>query len=204
MRGIAIYMEGGGDSRDAKVALRQGMDDFLRPLKDSARVKSLHWKLVCCGGRDQAYSAFLNAHRIGEFEIVVLLVDAELEVIFAPCVHLKNRDNWDFTGIDDGAVHLMTQTMETWIVADPNTLAAYYGQRFNRNALPRAQNLETVGKQQIASSLEQATRLTQKGAYHKIRHASDLLKLIGQRDVRIRCPSCERFFAELAGDIAAM
>ena len=37
MSGVAIYMEGGGDGRDTKTDLRQGMDTLLQPLKEAAR-----------------------------------------------------------------------------------------------------------------------------------------------------------------------
>ena len=61
MSGVAIYMEGGGDGKDAKAALRQGMDALLQPLKEAARAKALHWKLVPCGGRDKAFRGFRSA-----------------------------------------------------------------------------------------------------------------------------------------------
>ena len=75
MSGVAIYMEGGGAGRDSKAALRQGMDAFLDPLKQAAREKKLHWKLVCCGPRDEAFRGFRNALRDGDDDMVVLLVD---------------------------------------------------------------------------------------------------------------------------------
>jgi hypothetical protein len=96
----------------------------------------------------------------------------------------------------------MVETMETWIVADPDALAAYYGQRFRTNALPHHQDLEELAKIFVATALEQATRHTQKGAYRKIRHASDLLKRIAPQKVRRRCPSCERMFITLGNTIA--
>ena len=46
MSGFAIYMEGGGDGKGTKAALRQGMDALLQPLKEAARAKTLHWKLA--------------------------------------------------------------------------------------------------------------------------------------------------------------
>ena len=39
-----------------------------------------------------------------------------------------------------------------------------------------------------------ALRQGMEGVYHKIRHASDLLKRIDSSKVRDRCPSCERLF----------
>lgn len=46
MKHIAIYMEGGGDHKAGKAALRQGMDALLQPLKEIARSHALGWKLV--------------------------------------------------------------------------------------------------------------------------------------------------------------
>jgi Domain of unknown function (DUF4276) len=202
MSGVAIYMEGGGDGHGSRAALRQGMDVFLTPLKQAARARSWRWKLVCCGGREEAFRAFVHALRGGEMTLTVLLVDAEGPVATSPRAHLQSRDGWDLSGIGCEIVHLMIQAMETWIVADLPALRGYYGQYFNATPLPRALNLEDVKKSEIANALQQATRATQKGAYHKIRHAGDLLKQIDVQSVKKRCPSCIRLFDTLGAAIA--
>ena len=200
MSGVAIYMEGGGDGKSAKAAIRQGMDALLRPLKDAARAEALHWKLVPCGGRDKAFRGFRNAVGNGADAIVVLLVDAEGPVNGAPRSHLQSCDGWDMGFADEDTIHLMVQVMETWIVADPDALSTYYGQNFNGDVLPRAENLEQVSKADVIRKLNQATERTTKGRYHKIRHASDLLKLINVERVQARCPHCARLF-DLLGPI---
>ena len=197
MSSVAIYMEGGGDSRDTKAALRQGMDVFLGPLKDAARARSWRWKLVCCGGRQEAMGAFTHAWRTADSTVVALLVDAEGPVTTSPGMHLRTRDGCDLEDVSDDHVHLMIETMEAWIAADAESLATYYGRQFNANALPKAANLEAVAKTDLSSALERATRATQKGAYHKIRHASDLLQRIDRQKVQQRCASCARLFATL-------
>ena len=113
------------------------------------------------------------------------------------------RDNWNLGLATDDMVHLMVQSMETWIVADPDALAKYYGQRFNANAVPNSTNLESVSKARIISALEQATGRTQKGVYHKIRHASEILKKIDHQRVQQRCPACGRLFNALEQTISA-
>ena len=207
MNGITIYLEGGGNGRDTKVALRRGMDAFLGPIKQRARAKSLRWKIVPCGGRRQTFERFrdaVNLNRTQPDELVVLLVDAEAAVgNNTPRAHLQTLDNWDLAFAADDMVHLMVQVMETWIVADPNTLAKYYGSRFRADRLPDAANLETIPKRRIMAALPAATRRTQKGAYHKIRHASDILQRIDQRQIRKRCPACDRLFDTLERRIAA-
>ena len=120
-----------------------------------------------------------------------------------PRAHLYARDRWDLADVDDRAVHLMVQTMEAWIVADADALSSYYGQRFNERALPRAADLERVGKQDLENSLQRATAGTQKGRYRKIAHASDLLKRIDPDTVKARCRHCRRLFDELGRMIDA-
>ena len=204
MSGVAIYMEGGGDGKGAKAALRQGMDALLRPLKEAARAKALRWKLVPCGGRVQAFRGFRNAAVNGDDAIVVLLVDAEGPVDRAPHLHLQSRDGWDMNFASEDTINLMVQTMETWIVADPDALSTYYGQNFNGNVLPRRTNLEEIEKEEVTQILNRATERTTKGRYHKIRHASDLLKRIDVERVKQRCPHCVRLFNVLGRMIDAV
>lgn len=194
MSSVAIYMEGGGEGRNSQAALRRGMDGFLRRLKDAARAKSWRWRIVCCGPRGEALRGFREAVTRGDDAVTVLLVDAEGPVQ-RPCRdHLRRRDRWDMAFAEDDAVHLMVQTMETWIVADPTGLAAYYGRGFSENALPNRANLETEPKAAIERALNRATERSRKGRYHKIRHASELLQRIDAERVQERCSHCRRLF----------
>lgn len=197
MSDIAIYMEGGGDGKENRAALRQGMDTFLQPLKEAARNKALHWKLICCGSRNETFGRFQNAVSSSADVVNVLLVDAEGPVNQAPRLHLRNQDEWNLSFTPEETIHLMVQAMETWIVADSETLKSYYGQGFRENRLPRAKNLESVPKTDVASSLREATERTQKKSYHKIRHAGDLLKRIDAEKVKARCAHCRRLFEAL-------
>ena len=195
---IAIYMEGGGPKPNSQAMLRQGMDMFLAEIKNACRKKRWRWNLVPCGTRNEAYKRFQDARANGDTEIVVLLVDSETQVdVPAPTAHLAARDGWNFHGADGDMVHLMVQTMETWIVADLDTLKDYYGQDFRGNVLPRRQNLEVVSKRNIEQVLGRATQGTQKGKYHKIKHARELLQRIDPMRVREKCRYCERLFETL-------
>ena len=135
-------MEGGGEGNATKAALRQGMDTFLQPLKEAARDKALGWKLVCCGPRNEAFQRFQNAVNSRDNVVNVLLVDAEGPVKNPTRRHLQDRDGWNLRFTPEETVHLMVQTMETWIVADAAALRSYYGRDFRENRLPKATNLE--------------------------------------------------------------
>jgi hypothetical protein len=153
--------------------------------------------VVTCGSRNDARDAFLNANKTSPETFNVLLVDSEGPVSQPPRAHLKLRDGWTLTGVSEESLHLMIQVMEAWIVADPDAVEAHYGQHFLKNALPRAENLESIEKQRIYDAMKHATAKTQKGEYHKIGHAAALLEMIDPAKVRRRCPSCNRLFATL-------
>ncbi|NJM29248.1 MAG: DUF4276 family protein [Rhizobiales bacterium] len=204
MTGVAVYVEGGGDSASAKTQMRHGMDRFLGCLKQEALKKGLCWKVVFCGSRNDTYRAFQNASVGADPGFVVLLVDSEAALNGNRCAHLRNRDNWQIENSREPCVRLMVQTMETWIIADPPKLGEFYGQHFQENQLPKATNLEEISKDDVAKGLQNATKSTQKGAYHKIRHASQLLKLIRQTEVEKRCPNCKSMFSELISEISKM
>ena len=170
------------------------MDAFLKDIKDKVRERSWRWKLVCCGSRNETLRRFGAAHKGPDDTVVVLLVDSKGPVNALPRAHLTAKDGWNLDSVDNDNVHLMAQTMETWIIADQDTLADYYGQDFQTNALPSRRDLEQIDKSEIASALERSTGQTQKGPYHKIRHAGELLKLIESEKVRRHCGHCERLF----------
>jgi hypothetical protein len=194
--GVAIYVEGGGDSRDSRAQLRQGFDALLEPQKTAARARRLHWKIVLCGGRNATFDAFQRATVTAGSEVVALLVDAEGPVANATpagrVAHLTERDGWDLEAASAERVHLMTQCMEAWIVADVETLAAFYGQHF-RSVLPRRNVLDDEPKASVYAALDAATRDTQKGSYGKIKHASELLNRLRPATVAARCTSFRRF-----------
>jgi hypothetical protein len=203
VNGVAIYIEGGGDSRAGKDRLRQGMSAFLLSLRAAANRKRLHWRVVACGGRDGARDAFLAAIKTSPETFNVLLVDSEAPVSQPPRAHLKQRDGWTLRAVGDESIHLMIQVMETWIIADPDAMARYYDKHFLKGALPPARDRESVEKDRIYKALKHATAKTRKGEYHKIDHAADLLEEIDPVKVRRRCPSCERLFATLTQRIDA-
>lgn len=192
-----VFMEGGGDTSGAKTKLRKGMDIFLQDLKDELRKKRSNLRIIPCGSRDKAYKSFQSFEPDSKYSIPILLVDSEEQVINnPPYLHLKIRDGWKKLKAVD-KIHLMIQTMETWLISDPQALEDFYGTGFHQNSLPKHQNPEEVPKKSINDALAKATENTSKGKYHKIHHASELLKVIDSGKVRKRCPHCDLLFTDL-------
>lgn len=203
MREIVIHMEGGGDSKEQRAQLRDGMNVFLGSLKTLADAKGWAWKLVPRGGREQAWREWNRASIQSPDALHILLVDSEEEVTRSPGEHLRNRvgDGWVIQKAQEPQVHLMAQCMETWLVADVNALVGYYKKGFAAGQLPKRANLEDEPKSSVYDALERATRNTSKGIYGKIKHASALLTLIDPEKVKGRCPHCERLLKVLTRKI---
>ncbi|UFP94934.1 DUF4276 family protein [Gloeobacter morelensis] len=187
---IKIFVEGGSTGNMQE--LRQGFDALLDSQKQAARKHRVLWRLAMRGSRQQTYEAFIHATAHHANQIIVLLVDAEERITYqgnkAHVTHLEQRDKWKLSAVCPDRVHLMVQTMETWLVADIDALRRYYGQGFNSSALPQRQNLEEEPKQAIYAALTRATQQTQKGEYAKIKHASQLLGKIRPDRIAARCP----------------
>jgi hypothetical protein len=194
---IRIYIEGGGDKKDTKKAIRIGFSEFLKELRQIAQKNRIRWQIIICGSRQNAFGDFKNALKANPNAFNVLLVDAEAPVNTTPCQHLKFRDDWDLLNIDDDHCQLMVQTMESWLIADIETLKKFYGSGFKESIIPKNPEVEKIDKKLLESCLKAATRHTKKGEYHKIQHASKLLALLEVDKVRQVAPHCDRLFTTL-------
>lgn len=194
---IRLYVEGGGQDRDAKARLGAGFNGFLTDLRTLARSRRIKWQIIPCGSRDEAYRKFVKALKTHPDAFNVLLVDSEGPVRGKPWEHLQHREGWRSYGVDDAQCHLMVQMMEAWFIADINALEGFYGQGFNANAIPRNTNVEKVSKQRIESALKAATQRTTKGEYHKTHHGPKLLEQLDVSKVRKAASHCDLLFTIL-------
>lgn len=202
MNEIRIYVEGGGD-KDSKARLRIAFGRFIEPLRTTARQKQIRWQVIACGSRSDTFTSFrIDLPRYPQ-ALMLLLVDSEGPVTAGPAEHIVRGDGAarELAGISDDQVHLMVEAMEAWIATDASALLAYYGQGFQASALPRNRNMENVPKQQLFDALDAATRATQKGRYHKTRHAPEIIERLTPATVRKRAPHCDRLFVTLESSL---
>lgn len=188
-----LYVEGGGDSKVLHSACRRGFSEFLR----KAGLQGSMPRIVACGGRRQAFDDFCTA--VKQKKIAVLLVDSEVLVTdVSPWRHLLSRpgDQWAKpAGVTDDGCHLMVQCMESWFLADRQSLAAFFGQGFQANQLPaEASPIESINKDQLLQSLVKASRQCKtKSSYGKSEHSFLLLAKIDPAKVIQASPWADRF-----------
>jgi len=193
---IRIYVEGGG-GKDSKAWLRVAFTQFLNQSREADQSARTTLRVVMCGSRQETYEAFQRGTRDHAGSAVLLLVDAEASVIGTERQHLAAQDRWDLSFAADDSIHLMTQLMESWFVADPAALARFYGQGFAAVSIPKRTNVEEIPKADIERALHDATRKTQRGTYHKTQHAPKILESLDPATVRARAPGCERLLQHL-------
>jgi hypothetical protein len=194
---IRIYVEGGGD-KDSKARLREAFSRFLSEPRLDLQKRGIAWRVIPCGSREDTYDAFRRGSREHSSARVLLLVDAERPLTGTEREHLAEHDGWDLSFAAADHIHLMTQLMESWMLADPAALARFYGQGFAAGAIPKRHNVEEIPKEDVERALKEATRNTQPGVYHKTRHAPKILEDLDPATVRQRAPGCERLFQHLA------
>jgi hypothetical protein len=194
---IRIYVEGGFEG-STKSNCRKAFSTFLAKV-----IRPESFKVIASGSRTQAFQDFCSALRQHPGDYNILLVDSETAVATKPWQHLRERvgDHWQHPeGATDEQAHLMVQVMETWFLADQDTLATFYKQDFLRNSLPRQRNIERLDKldkRRVFESLSHASKGTQKGSYHKTRHGFELLELIDPTLVRAASSHANNLFAVL-------
>ena len=190
-----IYVEGGGNGRALKAKCREAFSSFF----EAAGLRGRLPRVVPGGGRRQTYDDFrtaLNNPRDNAF--IVLLVDSEGPVAegVGPWTHLRNRqgDGWGRPeGATDEQAHLMVQCMESWFMADPESLASVFGQRFRPNALPGQAQVEQVAKQDVFAGLQNATRDCRKRrGYSKGRDSFAILARLDPEKVTAASPHAQR------------
>ena len=193
MAAVTIYVEGGGDGARGLQQVRLAFREFLSEFTGSMP------RIIPCGGRGAAYDDFMTAVRSRPNEFILLLVDAEARVrVASPRQHLRGRDGWDLSEVEEEQVHMMVQAIEAWMIADRDAVREYFGDGFNENALPGRRNPEEIPKDDLKGALIRAGRDTNKKGYHEIHDGTKILEKLDPAVVRGACPHCRRLFTVLS------
>lgn len=188
---ITIFVEGGGDNRLQQRGCRKGFSEFFKKL-------GIKPKIVACGSRKNAYDSFCTGLKnTKDNEYSLLLVDSEAPVKANMSVwqhvHLHEGGKWSKPDkATDGHLNFMVECMEAWFMADKQTLADYYGQGFNQNALSQNAKIEDISKQDLYATLNRATRNTTKGSYSKGSHSFEILSQIDANAVIVNSPHAKK------------
>ena len=170
---MRVYMEGGR-------RLRNPMKTFLRNAVSTIHRQTIALDVEPSGSRDDAI------RRCARDTDSLLLIDSEGDDL----PQLINRVDMRI-GTTNSAF-FMVQLMESWFLADHQSLVAYYGRGFNTSRLPANPYVENILKRDVEDGLRNATRRSGKGIYNKGDHARDLLTMLNPTAVYHACPNFAR------------
>ncbi|MHC9540603.1 MAG: DUF4276 family protein [Vulcanimicrobiota bacterium] len=190
-----IFIEGGGDSKELRTRCREGFSKLLVKYGFDGKMP----RLIACGGRDAVYDKFkTELARNDSNDYVAMWIDSEepLEDVELAWEHLRKVTTvtpWDKpAGADDDQVLFMTTCMETWIVADRNTLKEHYGSKLQKSALPPVlPELERRTRDEVQDKLEHATRNCS-NAYRKGKRSFEVLSKLMPDNLKNSLPSFAR------------
>ena len=191
---VIIYIEGGGDNdQNLERLFRRSWATFFA----AAGLQGHQPRVVRGGGRNRTFNLFAKEIKLPDpNRVPFLLVDSENPVAAGHSVwqHLQANDNWNRPlNAGDDQAFLMVQAMETWFIADRNSLQRYFGAKFNENAFRQWPQLEAVPKATVFDALERATN---KG-YAKGKVSFALLAQIDPALVEAACPHAKALLDRL-------
>src|SRR5690606_74496 len=105
MKGVAIYVEGGGTAH-GKAKLRRGFNRFLS-LVSRPHNRTMRWTIIPCGSKSETIKDFLDGVANEPDRFNILLTDADEEVTGTPHEHFqKQHPGTDWSNVDTDALHL--------------------------------------------------------------------------------------------------
>jgi Domain of unknown function (DUF4276) len=194
-----IYVEGGGDSKYVDTACREGFTKLFEKCRFGTQKRKP--RTIPCGSRKNAFDRFKAAYKKNTSrDFIALLIDSEepLENLEAAWKHLRVGGPCHECGTcqkPEGATDeqalFMTTCMETWIVADRQTLQAHFKKDFHDSALPPLQDLETRSRHDVQEKLSHATRNCS-NAYEKGSRSFEILGKLNPDELKKHLPSFAR------------
>lgn len=207
---VAIYVEGGGDSKELHTRCREAFHKLIKKSGFAGKMP----KIVACGSRERTFSKFTVAvEDETPSHYNLLLVDSEAPIQDAeeapdsprPWHHLRKRDGWEQpTGTGADQAQLMVSCMETWILADRDGLRKAFGPDLSEGSLPPQKNLESRVPEDVLQALKMATRACGRSrTYAKGRRSFQVLSQIDPRELEQHLPHFRRFLATLRKHLQA-
>jgi hypothetical protein len=162
---VIIFIE--GESNSPNGDLRQGFTKLFKKIL----VNNLP-STILGDGKSQAIKKFLKNKR--ECDLALLLIDLD-----KPISELEQDLKDNNLESKRGDVFYMIQEMESWFLSQPKILDVFYGRDNSKKSISeKLSTKKAVDFNQPGKELKRLTKNTLKGEYHKIRHATELLKLI--------------------------
>jgi Domain of unknown function (DUF4276) len=175
-----------GESNSPNGDLRQGLSKLLEQ-----KLKGKMPKIILGDGKAQTVKQF-KTNKLGA-TMSLLLVDLDGNE------SEKEQDLQDYELLDYVEnVFYMIQEMESWFLSQPNILDGFYGKDDNGKLISeKIPNKNAMKISNPDEMLQQFTKNTKRGKYHKIRHSVELLKLLNASQLEDDFPDFKKLIEKL-------
>ncbi len=196
---VKLYVEGGGNSRAEQIECRRAFSELVRKAGLAGRMP----RIVACGSRTEVFKQFKLALAQGlaqGAETALFLVDSEEPVRQASAwAHLAHTPDalTKPPRAHENHAQLMVTCMETWLMADQEALARYFGTGFNARALIAQHDLENRPRKDVIDALKRATQNCNR-SYKKGDVAFGALAEVDPAVLQQHVPHFARFITALA------
>ena len=137
-------------------------------------------------GKSQTINKF-KKNKLSEFSFLLIDLDDDEKQKETQLKKLKLKDR-------ENLVFFMIQEMEAWFISQPKILDAFYKTKISQK-LPGTHPKKIKDP---VSVLENITKNTQKGKYHKVKHGTALLELLDAGDLKKSFAEFHRLITEIA------
>lgn len=193
---IKIYIEGGGEGKDLDRRFREAWTRFFAKAGLGTMPRPVRGK-----GRKNTFDLFSTAVKSNDPSVLpLLLIDSEGPVAEGQNAwqYLKSFEGWDQPeGASESQAYLMVQIMETWFLADRETLKQYFGKNFKEKAIPGWDDLEAIPKARVLEALDKATAACEKKRYAKGKISFEILGSILPGKAEPACPHLSKLLTYL-------
>ena len=174
-----LIIEGTNDRSNG--SLSQGFNKLFRQILGNQRIR-----IIMGDGKHQAIKKF-KGKRLSE--LTYLLIDLDNSEI------KKDKELID-NGLknEEAAVFFMIQEMEAWFISQPEIIEKYYGETLK---LPKRPAKEIV---KPTEKLQEATKKTGKGKYHKVKDGTALLEMLDATSLRTYFTEFDNLVSQLLKD----
>ncbi len=162
---VILFVEGSPDTTNG--ILRKGFEKLLE--KQLGKNKP---KIIPSEGKSQAIKKFLKNQLACDFALLLIDLDKPESELNNDLIenHLETkREN----------VFYMVQEMENWFLSQPDKLDQFYGVDNNgkkiSDKIPKKKAIDFSEPDKV---LEELSKNTKRGKYHKIRHGVELLQFL--------------------------
>jgi len=152
---VTVFIE--GSSNDKNGNLRQGFGKLFEQ-----KLKGRMPKIILGDDKHATIRKF-KGDNLSEKKAILIDLDANEETRDAQLKEL---------GLDEAQTFFMIQELEAWFISQSEILDSYY----NTDIKSKIQNKNPKAISNPSDVLADLTKQTKKGEYHKVKHATDLLK----------------------------